>query len=71
MGTLKAEEQRDYDRIMHNACVTNPKYFNSTTTRKVARELLKSSMIFNSGQAYQFVAKPRGLGIYNMTLVEK
>ena len=65
---LKPENQQEFDRIIHNACVMNPDYFQATTTTKVAKELLKQEMIFNHGDCYKFRAKSRGLGVYDMTI---
>ena len=67
---LTKDEQRDYDILMHNASSMNPKFFNGTTTTKVARELLKHSIIFNAGEGYKFTAKSRGLGVYDMRLIK-
>lgn len=64
-------EQKEYDIIYHNAAVINPQYFNATTTKKIAKELLLLTMVFNHGEIYQFKAKSRGLGVYEMTLVKK
>ena len=66
---LTKDQQRDYDILMHNACSMNPEFFNGTTTTKVAKELLKHSVIFNAGEGYKFTAKSRGLGVYDMRLM--
>jgi len=67
---MNNSEQKDYDMIYHNASVINPSLFRACTTTKVAKELLKISMVFNHGETYKFKAKSRGLGVYDMTLVE-
>jgi len=64
------EQRNEYNRILNNAAVINPKNYSTTTTKPVAKELLLIPMIFNSGQTYKFKAKGRGLGVFEMTLTE-
>jgi hypothetical protein len=62
----------EYQRIVDNATVANPKYFSVKTSRATCQELLlNNDSIFNNGSLYQFKTKHVGAGIYEITLIPK
>jgi len=62
---LNNKEQQEYDRILNNASKM-PGYF-TTTTSKVAKELLLIPFYFCRGEGRKFKVKSRGLGVYEVS----
>lgn len=58
-------EREEFDRILHNLCVLPS--FETTTTKKIAKQILLNDWYFCRGDIRIPKAKHLGLGVYKIT----
>jgi hypothetical protein len=67
--THNENEREEFDRICHNLAVMAS--FNTTTTQKIAKQILLMDFYFCNGDIRIPMAKHVGLGVYKITSKRK
>jgi len=67
---LTNEEQKEADRIISYLCSV-PLYGNTTTTKKIAKELLLRDFYMANGEIWDLIVEHRGLGVYRLSFKQR